>query len=55
MTLAIAAGLVWVLLSVLTAALLGRAIRLGDDAAAAAFRVNSIERYLAEQASAPLP
>ena len=55
MTLAITAGLAWVLLSLPVAALVGRAIRLGDETAEAPFRTDSIERYLAEQASAPLP
>jgi hypothetical protein len=34
---------------------MGRAIRVADEAIEAPFRTDSVERYLAEQASAPLP
>ena len=51
----IVAGLAWVTFALPVAALFGRAIRMGDEASEAPFRTDSVERYLAEQASAPLP
>ena len=54
MTLAITAGLAWVLLALPVGALLGRAIRVADEAVEAPFRTDSVERYLAEQVPASL-
>ena len=55
MTTVLLAGLAWTTLALPVATLLGRAIRLGDETAEAPFRTDGIERYLAEQAPAPLP
>ena len=55
MTAVIVSGLAWVALALPVATLIGRAIRMGDEAAEAPFRTDSVERYLAEQAVAPRP
>ncbi|MGY2126989.1 hypothetical protein [Blastococcus sp. SYSU DS0617] len=52
MTTVLLAGLAWTTLALPVALLLGRAIRLGDEAAEAPFGTDSVERYLREQASA---
>ena len=54
MTAVIVSGLAWLALAVPVATLIGRGIRLADEATEAPFRTDSVERYLAEQASAPL-
>ncbi len=54
MTLVIAVSSAWAALALPVAVLLGRGIRLADDAAEAPFRTDGVERYLREQASAPL-
>lgn len=54
MTTVIWAGLAWVALGLPAATLIGRTIRMGDEASEAPFRADSVERYLAEQAAAPL-
>ena len=54
MTTVIMAALAWTLLSLPVGALIGRTIRRADEAADAPFRTDAIERYLAEQARAPL-
>ena len=47
--------IVWLLGGLLFAVLVGRGIRLADErAAAAAFSTDGVERYLREQAAAPL-
>lgn len=51
----ITVGLAWVLFSLPLATLVGRTVRLADETAGSAFRTDGIERYLAEQAPAPLP
>jgi hypothetical protein len=55
MTAVLVSGLAWVALALPVATLIGRAIHLGDEAAEAPFRTDSVERYLAEQAAAPQP
>jgi hypothetical protein len=55
MTLLLAAGTVWVCAALPLGVLLGRGIRLADERArAAAFSTDGVERYLREQAGAPL-
>jgi hypothetical protein len=54
MTAVIVFGLTWMVLALPAAMLIGRGIRMGDEAAEAPFRTDSVERYLAEQAPAPL-
>ena len=49
----IVAGLAWVTVALPVAVLFGRAVRMGDAASEAPYRTDSVERYLAEQASAP--
>ena len=48
------AGLAWVSLALPVAAVVGRAIRRAELEADAPFGTDSVERYLAEQAPAPL-
>ena len=48
------AGLVWVSLALPGAAVIGRAIRTAELESDAPFGTDSVERYLAEQAPAPL-
>ena len=55
MTTVIWVGLAWTALALPMATLIGRSIRMGDEASKAPLRTDSVERYLAEQASAPLP
>jgi len=55
MSAVIVSGLAWVVLAVPVAMLIGRAVRMGDEAAEAPFRTDGVERYLAEQAAARLP
>jgi hypothetical protein len=52
MTTVTLAALAWLLLALPAGALLGRSIRLGDEAVEAPFRTDDIERYLREQAAA---
>jgi len=57
MALVITIGSVWVSLAVPVAVLLGRAVRRADEHAEhaeAPFSIAGVERYLREQASAPL-
>lgn len=54
MTFVITAGLAWVLTVLPVAVLLGRGIRLADEAVEAPFRTDAIEQFLREQASVPL-
>jgi len=54
MALVITIGSVWVSLAVPVAVLLGRAVRRADEHAEAPFSTAGVERYLREQASAPL-
>lgn len=54
MTLVITAASAWVLLALPAGVLLGRGIRRADEHAEAPFSTERIERYLREQAPAPL-
>jgi hypothetical protein len=54
MTLLLTAGLVWVCAALPFGVLLGRGMRLADERAQDPFRIDGVERYLREQASAPL-
>lgn len=53
MTTVIWAGLAWTMLALPMGALLGRAIRIVDEAADAPFSTDGVENYLREQAAAP--
>lgn len=53
MTTVIWAGLAWTMLALPVGALLGRAIRMGDEAADTPFSTDGVERYLRDQAAAP--
>ena len=55
MTTVILAGLAWVVLALPVAVVVGRAVRTADIETDAPFGTDSIERYLADQAPAPLP
>jgi hypothetical protein len=54
MTLLLTVSLVWSLLALPVAVLVGRSARLAAERAQEPFRVDSVEHYLREQASAPL-
>ena len=53
MTVALIAGLVWVGAALPFGMLLGRGIRAADVREQDPFRIDGVERYLREQASAP--
>ena len=54
MALVITIGSVWMLLAAPAAMVLGRVVRTADERAEAPFSTAGVERYLREQASAPL-
>lgn len=54
MAVVIALASAWTLLALPVAVLLGRGIRAADEAADAPFRTDGVERYLRDQAAAPL-
>ncbi|WP_170977734.1 hypothetical protein [Blastococcus sp. CCUG 61487] len=54
MAIVITAGTVWALLAAPLAVVIGRSIRLADETAQAPLVADDVERYLRDQASAPL-